>query len=1247
MRGPFCPRSAATGSLKPEMSRTARWNFAVDRGGTFTDVIGIDPEGSVHSIKLLSESGRWPDAGIAGIRSLMGIEDSRPLSSAGIERIRIGTTVATNALLERKGAPAAFAVTAGFEDLLEIGNATRPDLFALSIEKQPPLHQAVRGIDEAIGPDGTIRRPLDSEAALASLLELRNLGFRSLAIVLKHAWKNPRHEKIMHELARDGAGFTHVVTSHEIMPQINMLKRGQSAMIEAYLSPALFSYVLSLRSLAGDVPIEFMQSSGGLRDADRLRAIDTILSGPAGGLLGYAGEAGRLGFTEAIGFDMGGTSTDVSRYAGSLEHRFETTIDNVPFHTEMLDIQTVAAGGGSVLWFDGQRLRVGPQSAGSNPGPACYGLGGPLTLTDANLILGRIIPASIPATFGPSGDGRLDAGAAHHLFRELARKVTDATNTQYDPSSLAAGFLEVANAIMCRAMKGISVSRGYDIRTHALIGFGGAAAQHACDIADILSIPTIAIPRHASVLSAWGIAMAEKTERAIEPVMMPLTGTLLAALELKADALSTKLLDIIGADAAAARTAIFLDIRPRGTDSWLSVPASLSSPHKAVACINTILERFTAFYHTRYGFMPSVRSLEVVSMRVEVGTGNPRCGTAPGASASPDRALPEDAISSKTPLWTEDGWVDAPCCRLEALMPGTRISGPAMVVDSQLTLFVKKGYEALFDHAGSILMQRVSPFGAVHEACHDSPVLKPDPVLLEVFHNLFMNIPEQMGSTLENTAYSVNMKERRDFSCALFDAEGRLVSNAPHIPVHLGAMEAAVRCLIEDNAGELEPGDVLLANNPHRGGSHLPDMTVVTPVFSLSTHPSFYLANRGHHADIGGTTPGSMPPFSRSIEEEGVVISSFHLVRRGRFRKKELLELLSSGPWPARNLPERISDLEAQVAANNRGLEELNAVIQRYGLDRVSQYMHFIRLNARHAIHALFRKIAAETGSYRASCSDTMDNGAVIRVRVSITSPPDKDPRAVFDFTGSAQEDPGNMNAPPAVTRAAVLYLLRVLAAGDIPLNSGCLEPVDIIIPDGSILSPSPKAAVAIGNVETSQRIVDVLLGAFGSAAASQGTMNNLLFGPPDGSGSQYYETIPGGSGATASKEGASAVQVHMTNTRITDSEILEERYPGVEIERFAIRRGSGGNGRNRGGDGVVRRVSFHMPMQLSVISERRDRAPFGLEGGGSGACGLNLIILQDGTAIPAGGRIERIMQPGEGVEIATPGGGGYGNPSS
>ncbi|ASQ90512.1 5-oxoprolinase [Prosthecochloris sp. GSB1] len=1230
-----------------EKQAKGRWIFAIDRGGTFTDIVGIAPDGVIHSAKLLSISTAYEDAGIEGIRRLMDAAGGNESGFSAIESIRIGTTVATNALLERKGAPTALVTTSGFEDLLAIGTGARPDLFDLQISRPAPLYAEVAGIEERIDADGTVCVPLDTGAALTALKKIRCSGIEHLAIVLKHSWKNPLHERMVAEIAAKQAGFKKVTVSHEIMPLVNFLKRGQTTMIEAYLSPVLFNYVETVKRLAGNVRIEFMQSSGGLADTAALKAKDTILSGPAGGVIGFSSIARQLGIGLSIGFDMGGTSTDVSRYAGSLDHVFECSIDGVAFHTDMLDVETVAAGGGSILSFDGERLLVGPESAGSYPGPACYGLGGPLTVTDANLLLGRIVPEFMPRTFGKTCDQPPGIQSPKAKFGQLADEVNRSTSTRYSPPELAAGFLRIANEKMCRAMKKISVSRGYDIRRHALVCFGGAAAQHACDIARLLGTEKVVVPALSSVLSAYGIAVAERMERLVRPVMQPLAGELPAALAKKAGRLAAPLLKKFAKTRGAKPLMkVYLDIRPLGTDAWLSIESASSSDGRIrfldAEKIRLVFERE---YLSRFGFRPEGEKLEVVNMRVEI--------TAPGIQdtatirGNPNvQKKPETSPLFSRPVWTNSGYRDIPVFDRARFSPGTRITGPAMIADDQLTLFVQDGFEALHDRKGNIVLTDMLRKHASAHPCagHES---EPDPVMLEVFNNLFMNVAEQMGHTLSNAAHSVNMKERHDFSCALFDADGNLVSNAPHIPVHLGAMEATVRHVLESNGADMRKGDMFLANDPHRGGSHLPDLTVVAPVFDRDGTLSFFIANRGHHADIGGTSPGSMPPGSCSIDDEGIVIGSFLLLSKGQFREKEIRALLSSGKHPARNIGERLSDLRAQVAANNRGIAELERVTGEYGLSFVKRYMKHIRDNARRAMIRALKKMAGKNGLFAAAFSDNMDDGATIRVSIRIQAGGDGEPEALIDFSGTSPQVPGNSNAPAAVTRAAVLYTLRSLVDEDIPLNAGCLEPVKILIPAGSLLNPSSLAAVAVGNVETSQRIVDVLLGALGKAAASQGTMNNLLFGKPDDSGAQYYETIPGGSGASEGHDGASGVQVHMTNTRITDPEVLEERFGQVTVTRFALRKNSGGNGRWRGGDGVERALLFNAPMRVTIISERRSKAPFGLMGGESGETGRNSLILQDGRRIGLSGRTDRIVRPGETLLIETPGGGGYGKPES
>ena len=1223
------------------------WSFAIDRGGTFTDIVGIDPEGGLHTLKLLSESDRYPDAGIAGIGRLLGLPETHPLPAARIRSIRIGTTVATNALLERKVARVALCTTRGLEDLHAIGNGTRKKLFSLAVEKPDALCLETAGIDEETGADGTILRPLDRNQATGELRRLRSEGFVHLAVALKHAWKNPEHERLLARIAREEAGFVQVTLSHEVMPLIGLFKRTGTTLLEAALAPVLFAYAGTIGNLACGAPVAFMQSSGGLCSPEILRAKDTILSGPAGGVAGVASISRTLGLKEAIGFDMGGTSTDVSRYDGRLRHQSEAEAAGVLFHADMLDVETVAAGWGSILSFDGQRLRVGPESAGSFPGPAFYGLGGPLAITDANLLLGRIIPECMPRTFGKSHDRPPDSLAAASAFEALVAEVNRHSSTPYTRELLAAGFLRIANETMCRAMRNRSVARGYDIRNHALVCFGGAAAQHACDIAGMLGIATVVVPAHAGVLSAWGIASADRLERRTAAVMQPLSGNLLdnVLLPEAASLFSHMQAGATGTpETAETHRTLLLDLRTMGTDAWISVEAgdAAGSGPLRIAPETVISERFHAEHLARFGFRPDDLPLEVVNMRLELRSSSSMVHE-PSQQVLPRTLESSDACMHRD-VWTRSGFETVPVFDRSTMAPGDTVSGPAMVTGEQLTLFVQRGFEASIENHGHIMLRNLlaGSHSEKEVGAHDEAGA--DPVLLEVFNNLFMNVAEQMGETLATTAHSVNMKERHDFSCALFDRNGLLISSAPHIPVHLGAMEETVRQLIACLREGMQEGDMYLANNPHRGGSHLPDMTLVAPVFTGGAFPSFYLANRGHHADIGGTTPGSMPPESRTIREEGVVIDAFPLVRNSIFMKEELVALLSSGAWPARNIAERLSDLQAQVAANRKGMEELQETIRCHGIGMVERYMGFIRQNARHAMNRVLEHLAGPNGSREYRFADRMDNGTPVAVTIRIDAPRDTEPSAVIDFTGTGPADPGNSNAPEAVTRAAVLYVLRSLVEEDIPLNSGCLDRVRMVIPEGSLLAPPPDAAVVVGNVETSQRIVDVLLGALGKAAASQGTMNNLLFGMPDGSSSQYYETIPGGYGAAEGHDGASAMQVHMTNTRVTDPEILEHRFPFVRVTRFSIREGSGGNGRWKGGNGVERALTFSEPVHLTMISERRTTAPFGIAGGENGAPGENILIAADGCRMALGGRVDRIVNPGETILVRTPGGGGFGN---
>lgn len=1224
---------------------TRKWLFALDRGGTFTDIIGLAPNGQVHTRKLLSVSDAYEDAGIQGIRDILGLAPGEPLPGDVVDTVRIGTTIATNALLERKGVPTALCITHGLEGLLEIGNATRPELFSLAITKPAPLYDRIIGIEEESGADGREIIPLNIEQAEHALQLLKEEGIEHVAIVFKHAWRNPQHEIAMMEIAEKN-GFAHITASHKVMPLINMLKRGQTTLIEAYLNPILAGYINTLHRLAGPVELELMQSSGGLAPSRSIHAKDTILSGPAGGVTGLETISRSLGLEQTIGFDMGGTSTDVSRYGGHTEHLFESNVAGVPFHIDMLDIETVAAGGGSILSFDGMRMQAGPESAGSLPGPACYGLGGPLTVTDANLLLGRIVPEFMPRAFGPDHMSSLDTDAARKLFNKRTDEINQASGTRYTPEEVAAGYLRIANEIMCRAIKKISISRGFDIRQHALVCFGGAASQHACDIARLLGIGTIVIHPYSSIFSAWGISVADRVERAAQPLMEKLSPGLLQDLESEIQSMMPPLLELMPAtNTSSITTTVFLDLRVQGTDTWLSLPAGSADNSKApgILAMETITKEFARAHIGRFGFMPETTELEVVNLRLEVRARSPRIEQAAEPQHRPPEAKPE--AWGETDTWVEGCRKRIPLYRQEQLLEHDTIEGPAMVAGPLLTLFVQDGFHCSVRQQGVLILEDLATSTTVGatETTENRESQAPDPIMLEVFNNLFMNIAEQMGHTLENTAHSVNMKERHDFSCALFDQNGQLIAHAPHIPVHLGAMDATVSHLINKRKEKMQPGDVYMANDPYEGGSHLPDITVVTPVFLDEATPSFYLANRGHHADIGGSTPGSMPPSSTRIEEEGIVISGFQLVQGGRFLEQETRELLSSGSWPARNPEERISDLKAQIAANNKGFTELKQLVAAWGKPQVYRYMAFIRQNARMAVDRLLRKLAGKDAHFHAEWHDSMDNGAPVAVAIDITVNEHNQPAVTFDFTGTAPQDPSNINAPYAVTRAAVLYCLRTMIDEEIPLNAGCMEPVSIIIPRKSMLAPERGAAVAVGNVETSQRLVDILLAAFGRAAASQGTMNNVLFGNPDNSGSQYYETIPGGSGAIEGAPGASGVQVHMTNTRITDPEILEQRFSQVRITRFRIREDSGGSGRWQGGNGTERSFSFEAPMTVSVLSERRETSPFGLAGGSDGMPGSNRLTKKDGSTLELGHKARCKVEQGDRLDILTPGGGGYG----
>jgi 5-oxoprolinase (ATP-hydrolysing) len=1200
------------------------WQFWIDRGGTFTDLVARTPEGRLLTLKLLSENPRrYRDAAIAGIKTLLGLPLDAPLPEGMIEAVKMGTTVATNALLERKGAKVLLVVDRGFADVLVIGNQARPDLFALEIRRPAPLFARVVEIDGRIDAEGREITPLDEEEARRVFAAARAEGFEACAIVRMHAWRHPGHEERLATLARE-AGFAHVAASHAVTPLLRIVPRGETTLVDAYVSPILRRYVAQVAEALGGSRLYFMQSNGSLIEAAQFHGKDSILSGPAGGINGAARTAAAAGFDRIIGFDMGGTSTDVALYDRGFERNFETEIAGARLRVPMLAINTVAAGGGSILHFDGSKLAVGPDSAGASPGPACYRNGGPLTITDANLLLGKIQPRHFPAIFGPEGNLPLDRETVEARFARLAEEVSQATGIAKRPEELAEGFIAIAVNNMANAIKQISVRKGLDPRAFTLVCFGGAGGQHACLVADALGMERVFIHPFAGVLSAYGMGLADQgvmRERAIE---RPLEPALMAELEAIAAELTAEgraALLAQGAPAEGITAQVTLHLRYQGTDAALAVP---------FGSLEAMLAAFTAAHRRRFGFDTPERALIVEMISAEV--------IAPGAPVAeaelPPRGETPLAPIDRVRLFSGGAWHEVPVYDRDHLAAADRIEGPALIREANATTVIEPGWEAEVSPRNHLILRRRIARAAIRGEADE--LVRPDPVRLELFGNLFMHVAREAGIVLENTASSVNIKERLDFSCALFDAEGRLVANAPHVPVHLGAMGESVRTVLARRRGRLRPGDVIALNNPYQGGTHLPDVTVITPVFDEGGREiRYFVASRGHHADIGGLTPGSTPPRSKSLEEEGVVIDDFLLVSEGRFREAELRALLTGARYPARNPDLNVADIKAQIAANERGREALEAVIAEYGWPLVAAYMRHVMAHAEESVRRVIDRLS--DGAFRYQ----MDDGRLLAVRLEVDR---ARRRLLIDFTGTGAEDrEGNFNAPPAVTRAAVLYVFRCLVGADIPLNEGCLAPIEIRIPPGTFLSPSPGRAVVAGNTEVSQAVCNALFGAIGALACSQATMNNFLFGDDV---YQYYETICGGSGAGPGFDGCDAVQTHMTNTRMTDPEVLELRYP-VRLETFAIRRGSGGGGRFRGGDGALRRIRFLRPMTAVIVASRRRVAPFGLAGGGSGAAGAQWVERADGRCEALDYVAEARLEAGDAFVIATPGGGGYGAPSA
>jgi 5-oxoprolinase (ATP-hydrolysing) len=1195
------------------MGTGSGWQFWLDRGGTFTDIIGRAPDGRLIVEKRLSEAAEGaPDPGVAGILELFGRAGP---AGATIEVIRIGTTVATNALLERRGVLTALVTTAGFGDALAIGYQNRPNLFSLRIDLPAPLYREVVEASERVTADGEILLALDEERLAADLGRLRASGIASIAIVFMHGFRHAAHERRAAAIAR-ALGFDEVIASHEASPLIRFVSRGDTTVVDAYLTPLLGRYVREFRAALGPrhsgARLEFMQSNGGLVAPGDFRACNAVLSGPAGGLVATARIAENLGRRRLIAFDMGGTSTDVALYDGAMPQRFETGLAGVRLQAPMMNIHTVAAGGGSVLAYEGGRLRVGPQSAGSRPGPACYRNGGPLTVTDVQVLLGRIRPDEFPAIFGSRGDEPLDAGRVRRLFDELAAKVTAESAAVTDTVQLASGFLDVAVESMARAIRHVSVREGHDPADFALCCYGGAAPQHACRVADSLGITEILIHPLAGVLSAWGIGLADRRLVRRRSIERPLASLTPAGLEEDFASMCLPLVNALvaqGAASAEVRLRRLLELRAPGTETALEIE---------LAPLPEMARNFRADFARRFGFAAPADDPVVATLRAEAVVAGERQALPEVSPAAP--GAPKSALA-----WF-DGWRDVPVIDRAAVAGGEAIAGPSLIVEPNSTTVVECGWTALRLDDGSLRL-----FRSEHKAALAAVSGRPDPAQLELFNHRFMQVAEQMGAVLQSTAVSVNIRERLDFSCALFDPEGALVANAPHMPVHLGSMGASVRAVIAANRDGLRSGRAWMLNAPYAGGTHLPDITVVSPVFIAGEKQvAFFVASRAHHADIGGITPGSMPPASHNIAEEGVLIDNFLLLDDGQLRERELRTLLAAGDWPARNPEQNVADLKAQLAANARGISELEALIARCGRDTVVRYMAHVQDNA----EACVREVIGRLGDGRFRYE--MDDGSAVEVAVTVDR---KGRSAVVDFTGTSPQQAGNFNAPFAVCTAAVLYVFRTLVDADFPLNEGCLRPLKIQVEAGSMLNPVAPAAVVAGNVETSQCIVDALYGALGVLAASQGTMNNLTFGD---AGHQYYETIAGGAGAGPGFDGASGVQTHMTNSRLTDPEVLEARHP-VLVREFRYRRGSGGAGAHRGGDGLVRRIAFRAPMTVAILSNHRRIAPFGLAGGSAAATGINRLERASGesTVLPA--CASAAVGTGDEIVIETPGGGGFG----
>ena len=1211
------PKNKAAAKAHLKSQNLKAWDFWIDRGGTFTDVVGRRPDGTLTAHKLLSENPEaYRDAAVQGIRDLLGLARGEPIPAGLVGAVKMGTTVATNALLERKGDRTLLLTTKGFRDALRIGYQARPKIFAKHIIKPEMLFEQVFEVDERMRADGAIERELDLAPVRAELERAKADGIKAIAIVFMHAYRYPKHEQRVAKLVRE-MNFPQVSVSHEVSPLIKLVGRGDTTVVDAYLSPILRRYVATvdfeLDAKKSGARLMFMMSSGGLTAAKLFQGKDAILSGPAGGVVGMAETGREAGFRELIGFDMGGTSTDVSHYDGEYERAFETEVAGVRMRAPMMLIHTVAAGGGSILHFDGARFRVGPDSAGANPGPKCYRRGGPLAVTDANVMVGKLIPDFFPKIFGPDQNLALDARAVKEGFAELAKQIGGKS-----PEEIADGFIKIAVENMANAIKKISVQRGYDVTRYALNCFGGAGGQHACLVADALGMTKVLIHPFSSLLSAYGMGLADIRATRQQAIEQSFGGKSLAAIKREGTRLGKNAkAEVAGQGVPLGKIKIIVraHIRYAGTDTALVVEAgTLAAMKKA----------FEKAHKSRFGFIDRNKELVIEAVSVEAVGGGARFREKVHKTSR--TKLPSPA--RRTEFFSGGTWHKASVYTRDQLKPGSKVPGPAIIMEPHQTVVVEHGWRAQITAKDHLVLERVIALKRT-----SAIGTKADPIMLEVFNNLFMSIAEQMGVSLQNTAYSVNIKERLDFSCAVFAHDGTLVANAPHMPVHLGSMDRAVETIIRENKGRIAPGDVYVINAPYNGGTHLPDITICTPVFDdRKKHILFWVASRGHHADVGGISPGSMSPMATTIDEEGVLFDNFKIIDRGRFREKELNDALTQAKYPVRNVTQNVNDMKAQIAANEKGVQELRKMVMHFTMPVVQAYMQHVQDNAAESVRRVIDRLHDSEFQYE------MDQGTVVKVKITVDK---KKREATVDFTGTSPQQPTNFNAPEPVARAAVLYVFRVMADDDIPMNAGCLRPINIIIPARSLLRPEYPAAVVAGNVETSQAVTDTLFGALGAMAAAQGTMNNVNFGNKK---YQYYETICSGSPAGPGFPGTDAVHTHMTNTRLTDPEVLEFRYP-VVLEDFHIRKGSGGRGKWNAGDGIRRTIRFLEKMECTLLSGHRRIRPFGMAGGEDGQIGENWARRNNGTMERLKGADATVIDAGEAIIIQSPTAGGYGKP--